>query len=213
MQTSTKAFTASKPVSIIWFEVTKIENEETGNISEFTNSIQMFPKWRFFQEKNKKKSHSSKLFFRTLMSVINSLGCSGESVGLSLLFIPDWGLSCISGRERASEYVTTAYTRILRNSKHSATDSAIAFANKQVIKHRYLEPAPDLQGIRTVTVRNHQNHTVPRTFWRKCYPAKRKKLSSSFLFLSENEFYFPVMELRIQKTDHCQHGPRKQCRE
>ena len=51
-------------------------------------------------------------------------GCSGESVGLSLLFIPDWGLSCISGYERASEYVTTAYTRNLRNSKHSATDRA-----------------------------------------------------------------------------------------
>jgi hypothetical protein len=76
-----------------------------------------------------------------------------------------------------------------------------------------LEVAPDLQGIRTVTVRKHLNHTMPRTFWRKRYSAKRIKLSNSVLFSCENELYFPLMELRIQKTDHCQHGPRKQCRQ
>jgi len=123
------------------------------------------------------------------MSVIKISGCWGESVGLSLLFIPDCGLSCISGRERASQYVTIADTCILRNSKHSAADSAIASANKQVIKRRYLELAPDLQGIRTLTVRKHQNHTMPRTFWRKRYSAKRIKLSNSVLFFPPKMSY------------------------
>jgi hypothetical protein len=81
----------------------------------------------FFQQK---KSHPSNVIFRGFNACYKNFGALGESVGLSLLFIPDWGLSCISGRERALEYVTTAYTRILRNSKHSATDSAIASASK-----------------------------------------------------------------------------------
>jgi len=209
MQTLTKAFTACKPVPTIWFQVTKIENEETGNISEFTNSIKMFPKWWFFL---KKKITSFQVIFQDINFCYKHFGVFG-GISRTQSSFHSWVLSCISGRESASEYITTAYTPILHNSKHSATDSAIAFANKQVIKRRYLELVPDLQGIRTVTVRNHQNHTMPGTFWRKCYPAKRIKLSNSFLFFSENELYFPVMELRIQKTDHCQHGPRKQCRE
>jgi hypothetical protein len=43
MQTLTKGFTACKPVPAISFQVTKVENEETGNIFEFTDSIKMLP--------------------------------------------------------------------------------------------------------------------------------------------------------------------------